>query len=222
MRTIKSYGALTIHVANSQTKGIGQYGREWISQPGKGIYLSLRNTLTIKNEKNILSIAQLGAITMAHVLNELNMKVQLKWPNDLYFNDKKLGGIIVEVVESKNHVCEYILGLGVNLSAPNVLDHAIGINDINNIEKDSKHLIQAFVNQWDDFVHIFSSSGLSSFQALWQKYDYLSSKVVTIKLHDKETIGQSDGINEFGEFKLVTLKGRSLLFDHQASIINIT
>ena len=77
MRTIKSYGALTIHVANSQTKGIGQYGREWISQPGKGIYLSLRNTLTIKNEKNILSIAQLGAITMAHVLNELNMKVQL-------------------------------------------------------------------------------------------------------------------------------------------------
>ena len=48
MQTIKGTSSPALHIAKSQTKGIGQYGRTWVSQPEKGIYLSLRNHVTMR------------------------------------------------------------------------------------------------------------------------------------------------------------------------------
>ena len=99
MQTIKGASLPALHIAKSQTKGIGQYGRSWVSQPEKGIYLSLSNQVKISDEKYLLGMAQLGALVMAETLKIFDVTALLKWPNDLYQNGKKLGGVIVELVD---------------------------------------------------------------------------------------------------------------------------
>lgn len=221
MQTIKGALSPALHIAKSQTKGIGQYGRSWVSQPEKGIYLSLRNQVTMSDEKHLLGMAQLGALVMAETLKTFDVTALLKWPNDLFLNGKKLGGVIVELVEFSNRQCEYILGLGLNLDAPSSVEHAIGLNELSAKKINSDDLIKAFVDRWDSAIDIFATDGMSPFQSVWQSCDYLSDKVVTIGSSDHVFVGQSKGINEIGELIFVTDQGERLLFNHQASIINI-
>ena len=221
MQTIKGTSSPALHIAKSQTKGIGQYGRTWVSQPEKGIYLSLRNHVTMSDEKNLLGMAQLGALVMAETLKTFDIMALLKWPNDLFLNDKKLGGVIVELVEFSNKQCEYILGLGLNLDAPSSVEHAIGLNELSARKINTDDLIKAFVDRWDSAVVMFAKDGLAPFQSLWQSCDYLSDKVVAIKSDKQVVVGQSKGINVLGELILETDQGERLSFNHQASIINI-
>ena len=221
MRTIKSSNKPAIHIAKSQTKGIGQYGREWLSQPEKGIYFSLRNELVLNDDQYLLAMAQLGAVTMAMVLNDMGIDVTLKWPNDIFFGQKKLAGIIVEVIYFKQKHCEYILGIGLNLEAPSSISSAIGLNEISKQNIHPNVLIEAFVRLWDNHVTIFSTSGLTDFYTFWCQHDYLANKVLTVISEGVETVGFSHGIDALGRLKLTDKKGVDLLFSHQASIINI-
>ena len=220
MKTIKSASKPAVHIAKSQTKGIGQYGREWLSQPGKGIYLSLKNELLLKDDRYLLGMAQLGAITMAIVLANMGLDVKLKWPNDIYIKKKKLAGVIVEIINFKNHYCEYILGIGINLDAPFSINSAIGLNDVADEAIDGNKIISAFVKSWDEHTEQLAMSGLKQFQIFWQKHDYLVNKVIKVVSDGIETVGVSQGIDQLGQLKLTDKHGAELLFGHQASIIN--
>ena len=221
MRTIKSANKPAIHIAKSQTKGIGQYGREWLSQPEKGIYFSLRNELVLNDDQYLMAMAQLGALTMAMVLNDMGIEVGLKWPNDIYLGQKKLAGVIVEVVHFKQKHCEYILGIGLNLRAPSSISNAIGLNEVSKNIIHPDELIEAFVERWDKHVSIFSTSGLTAFHTFWCQHDYLKNKVLTVINEGVKIVGISNGIDALGQLKLADKKGVDLLFGHQASIINI-
>lgn len=221
MQTIKGAVSPALHIAKSQTRGIGQYGRSWVSQPEKGIYLSLRNQVKISDEKHLLGMAQLGALVMSETLKAFDVTALLKWPNDLYQNGKKLGGVIVELVDFNDGQCEYILGLGLNLDAPKSIENAIGLNELSGRKINTNDLIKAFVDHWDSAINIFSINGLSPFQSVWQSCDYLSDKVITIESSNHIVVGQSKGINALGELIFETEQGKHLLFNHQASIIKI-
>ncbi|MBR3767698.1 MAG: biotin--[Clostridia bacterium] len=99
--------------ARSQTGGRGRLGRYFFSPEG-GLYFSVSFPL-IGDEKNIPFITLLAGLATAEALEELTgVKTQLKWPNDIYFNGKKLGGILCELVSGKQLTA--IVGIGINLT----------------------------------------------------------------------------------------------------------
>ncbi len=84
----------TVAIAQSQSSGKGQRGRFWQSDPG-GLYLSL----ALEPDWPVTHSAQLTCISawgIATAFNNLGLPIQIKWPNDLYFQGKKLGGILTE------------------------------------------------------------------------------------------------------------------------------
>ncbi|MEL6263432.1 MAG: biotin--[acetyl-CoA-carboxylase] ligase [Cyanobacteria bacterium J06626_6] len=88
------YAAGTVAIARKQTAGRGQHGRTWQSDPG-GLYLSL----AIAPDWPASSSAQLTCLSawgIATAFNNLGIPLQVKWPNDLFFKGKKLGGILTE------------------------------------------------------------------------------------------------------------------------------
>lgn len=90
----KGYGAGTVAIAYQQSAGRGQRGRSWQSLAG-GLYLSL----AIEPDWPVACAAQLTCISawgIATALNNLGIPVRVKWPNDLFFEGKKLGGILTE------------------------------------------------------------------------------------------------------------------------------
>lgn len=104
-------------VAAEQTAGRGRRGRHWVSQPGDSLTLSIGVPLHPADWSG-LSLA-----VGASIATSLAPAVQLKWPNDLWWNGRKLGGILVETA-SQGDLRYAVIGVGLNLQTP-TLDPAL-------------------------------------------------------------------------------------------------
>lgn len=100
--------------AGRQTGGKSRLGKGFFSPEG-GLYFSLSLPLE-GNEKNIPFITLLSGLAVSRAIEEITgVKTQIRWPNDIYLNGKKLGGILCELVCGKQFTA--IVGMGLNLSA---------------------------------------------------------------------------------------------------------
>ncbi len=112
-------GALhgSVILAEEQTKGRGRFGRSFYSPKGTGLYMSLILRPTIELKQSV-HVTMYIAVLICRVLERFtNQRLQIKWVNDIYLGDKKIGGILTEAVtdvESKQ-VQYMILGIGLNI-----------------------------------------------------------------------------------------------------------
>ncbi len=120
-------GSGTVAIAQQQSCGRGQRGRSWQSEPG-GLYLSL----ALEPDWPITHSAQLTCMSawgIATAFNNLGLPIRIKWPNDLFFEGKKLGGILTETklaqstaerstsktqLNSPTHIKQAVIGVGIN------------------------------------------------------------------------------------------------------------
>jgi BirA family biotin operon repressor/biotin-[acetyl-CoA-carboxylase] ligase len=103
-------------VAEQQSAGKGQWGREWISEKG-GLYLSLALNLDLEvNKSSHLILATAWGI--AHHLNSQDIPVKIKWPNDLVLLGRKLGGIKIETRIQGEKIPQAVIGVGINWANP--------------------------------------------------------------------------------------------------------
>ncbi len=95
-------------LAESQTQGRGQFGREWVSDPGN-LYVTLRLPDSAQTLDSLLSLAV--ALSVAGVLEDLHIPARIKWPNDIMVGYAKVGGILIEHKESG-----IMAGIGLNIA----------------------------------------------------------------------------------------------------------
>jgi BirA family biotin operon repressor/biotin-[acetyl-CoA-carboxylase] ligase len=107
-------GALCL--TESQTQGRGRLGRSWFSAPGKGLCFSLILRPKITSAQ-LAGMTILTAVSMAQAIyNVTEIKVLIKWPNDLVFEGRKLAGILAEVNGEADLINYLIIGLGMNVN----------------------------------------------------------------------------------------------------------
>ncbi|MFW6043646.1 MAG: biotin--[acetyl-CoA-carboxylase] ligase [Marinilabiliaceae bacterium] len=106
----------SVVITNRQTAGRGQPGNAWISNPGKNLTFSMifYPEMVPASEQFILSKAVTVAIT--DVLGEMIPEVSIKWPNDIYHQDRKLGGILIENTLNGPNISQSIAGIGLNIN----------------------------------------------------------------------------------------------------------
>jgi len=106
----------TIVLAEEQSAGRGRMDREWISPPGKNILISLLLKPSIPVER-FFTLSLALAVSVSNAIKRMTgLSAMIKWPNDIYLNNKKLGGILTEF-KVKGLTTEYvILGLGLNVN----------------------------------------------------------------------------------------------------------
>ena len=103
-----------IFVAEKQTKGRGRHGKKWSSPNSDNIYMTI---CTIQNTLQISPISLISGLVCKIAIDKLIKKpsIMLKWPNDILFNEKKIGGILVETEINKENI-KTIIGIGINLN----------------------------------------------------------------------------------------------------------
>jgi BirA family biotin operon repressor/biotin-[acetyl-CoA-carboxylase] ligase len=118
---------ITFVTADQQTAGRGRFNRKWISPAGMNLYTSICFFLKPDPNKKIFlnNISQILAVSVVEVLKELNFDAKLKWPNDIFLNHKKLGGILSETTQIDDCIC-FIAGLGLNVNMPYELLENVG------------------------------------------------------------------------------------------------
>ncbi len=107
----------TVYLAKHQTRGKGRQERSWISEPGKNILMSVvLNTAGHKNEEapDLNRLIALGCFDLFHPYS--GNETSIKWPNDIYWRDRKAGGILIENIWRGNHWSWSIIGIGLNIN----------------------------------------------------------------------------------------------------------
>lgn len=111
-------------VAHSQTAGRGQRGNSWEAAPGKNLTFSylLRPHDVVAHEQFILS--QAVALAVVDVLSRYAGGFSVKWPNDIYYCDKKIAGILIEHNLTGSHISRTIVGIGLNINQASFVSDA--------------------------------------------------------------------------------------------------
>ncbi len=105
----------TVVLADQQMAGRGRLGRSFQSKGGLGVYLSILWRLQLPPE-NLMVLPALGAVAACRAVNRVcGLLPQIKWPNDLVWQGKKLGGILTELVTDGSGSMAVIMGIGINV-----------------------------------------------------------------------------------------------------------
>lgn len=205
--------------AEYQTEGRGRRGRQWVSPFGRNIYLSLRYHYQ-SGPAVIAGLSLAVGVAVIRALNSLNIHdAGLKWPNDIYWQQKKLGGILIEVGGEAEGPCHAVVGLGLNGFLPQHLTQMIDqpCTDLYSIVGDKaftlrNRLAAELLNQLIPVLHDFDATGLSPFIEEWRQYDCLQGKTATLYQGKQQHQGVLEGIDEHGQLLLRKSDGKRQTF----------
>jgi BirA family biotin operon repressor/biotin-[acetyl-CoA-carboxylase] ligase len=183
MTEIKKYiGSKNIcMIADEQTSGVGRRGNEWISPKGN-IYISflIKYNLSIQNH---FLFSAFTANSITEFLNRyINENINIKWPNDITINGKKIAGIMTEIVQ-KNNIQYIIIGAGINIfTSPKITDYqTCSLKDFNVNLKYENALIDLIYSYFTEYEMIINKNYNQILNKFKDRMIQLGSKI-TIQL----------------------------------------
>ncbi len=196
----------TVVMADSQESGKGRLGKSWISEKGKGLYCSL--ILQPKLERNEIAKTTLVAgLAVAKYLEDIMRRepVELKWPNDIYFQGRKIAGILTESQFIPEKRAVIVIGVGINVNYENK-DLRVGLNNpatsikiINGSQLKPESLVEPLCWSIIEYVKRFETEGFAKLREEWRQRDFLLGKMVEmINVKKKIVKGRALGIDEDG------------------------
>ena len=210
--------------AETQTAGRGRLGRVWVSPPKSNIYLSLGWRTGLEPlELAGLSLAA-GCAIGEGLERNLGLKMQLKWPNDLYLGGKKCGGVLIDLVQSSNQDWTIVVGVGLNVAMPNS-----GGNDIDQPWTDlgSHSAVPLTRNEVGGqllgaLVPLLSSwqvGAFSQWRESWSRRDLMAGHQITVQQGNHSISGRADGVDHSGALRVVTNEGLTVVQSGEASML---
>jgi len=214
---------ISVCFAEFQTAGRGRRGRQWVSPFASNIYLSLR--LSISSGLGAvegLSLAVGVAVTRA--LTELGVTdVRLKWPNDVLWSGRKLGGILIEVVGDTSGVCHLVVGLGLNLKTEKSMEHAIDqpwvALDAILPNAPSRNLVAAcLLNQLVPILSGYETQGFDRYKFEWEALNAHANQAVDVFMGSVQASGIVRGVTASGALLVETDKGVEVFHGGEVSL----
>ena len=193
-------------VAEYQQAGRGRRGRKWFSPFGANLYLSMYWRLE-QGPAAAVGLSLVIGIVIAEVLQSLGAdKVRVKWPNDLYLQDRKLSGILVELTGKTGDAAQIVSGAGINLAMRHVESDVVNQGWISlqeaGVSIDRNTLAARLIKELRAGLQLFEQDGLAPYLTRWGKLDNFLNRPVKLIIGDKEIFGISRGIDTQGALLL--------------------
>ena len=130
----------------------------------------------------------------------------MKWPNDLYLNDRKLAGILVELTGKTGDAAQIVIGAGINLAMRRIEEDIVNQGWINlqeaGIKIDRNTLAVRLIRELRSALALFELEGLTPYLSRWERLDNFIHRPVKLIIGDKEIFGISRGIGPQGALLL--------------------
>ncbi|RDL12968.1 bifunctional biotin--[acetyl-CoA-carboxylase] ligase/biotin operon repressor BirA [Serratia fonticola] len=193
-------------IAEYQQAGRGRRGRQWVSPFGANLYLSMFWRLE-QGPAAAMGLSLVIGIVMAEVLQRLGAEqVRVKWPNDLYLNDRKLAGILVELTGKTGDAAQLVLGAGINMAMRETNASQIDQRWINlqeaGITIDRNELAATLLNELRNSLRQFEIDGLAPFISRWRQLDNFIDRPVKLLIGEQQIFGIARGIDQQGALLL--------------------
>ncbi len=132
-------------ITNNQIAGRGQPGNKWVTQTGKNLTFSLVLYPNMIKASEQFIISKTISLAIIDVLTLFHVEATIKWPNDIYVGNLKLGGILIENTISGSAIDQCIIGIGLNINQetfPEYLPNPVSIKNITGRDTDLLSLFQ--------------------------------------------------------------------------------
>jgi len=209
-------GELAVCLAEYQTAGRGRRGRRWLAPLGAGLCLSAGWRFEgAPRDLSALTLA-VGVVARRALADAAGLDVALKWPNDLAVDERKLGGILLELAAEAQGRCYVVAGIGINVALPpeslGVLsDWPRGAIDLKTAMRDEpppRALIAArLVDGLADLFASYGETGFAPYRAEWRAADYLNGRRVKLDDPNAPASGTARGIDADGALLIETASG---------------
>jgi BirA family transcriptional regulator, biotin operon repressor / biotin---[acetyl-CoA-carboxylase] ligase len=208
-------GTSEVLLAEVQSAGRGRRGRTWIAAPGGAICLSLSWTFPAVPE-DLGALGLVIGVCVLRALKELNLQgLQLKWPNDLLVQGKKLGGVLIELRAETAGPAFVVIGIGLNVALGEHALQEIAASGIPATDLQRAGLAgagrnavaAAVIGQCVAGLLEFEQGSLKPFIGDWRQADALEGKAVNVSGADGVASGMARGIDVHGALLLETRAG---------------
>jgi len=189
-------------IAEYQQAGRGRRGRQWFSPFGANLYMSIYWRLE-QGPAAAMGLSLVIGIVIAETLQQLGAQdVRVKWPNDLYLQDRKLAGILVELTGKTGDAAQIVMGAGINLAMRGAEAAQINQGWINlqeaGIAIDRNDLAAKLINSLREALPLFERDGLAPFTERWKALDNFFNRPVKLLIGEREIHGIARGIDKQG------------------------
>jgi BirA family biotin operon repressor/biotin-[acetyl-CoA-carboxylase] ligase len=151
-----AHGAVV--VADEQTAGQGRHGHQWHSEPNTGLYASVVLRLELRADSLPVLTLALGLATADAIAETTGLTCDLRWPNDVMLDGKKVAGILVQLLDSAA-----IAGIGINVNhsafPPGIAEEATSLRIVSNRLHSREHLLIALVGAVDRYCAALAAEG---------------------------------------------------------------
>lgn len=192
-----------IVLAEYQERGRGRRGNEWLGSYAGGIFLSLGWSFSeTPNHLGLLSL-YIGNLVIAALEQTGINDLQLKWPNDIYFSEQKLAGILIEMRGEAGGAYEVVIGIGINYEVANKENINIpqawtDIASITETKPSRNNVVAVLIENLIRGMRLFSSKSAEEILSSWEQHDYLLDRLVDIKQGEITHSGKVIGIDSTG------------------------
>lgn len=196
-------------LAERQSRGRGRRGRQWQSPLGANIYLSLALPFPFGGSA-LEGLSLVVGLAVAEAIDGLAGRelVQLKWPNDLWIRERKVGGILIELAGDLDSACMAIVGVGLNLAPLSEAEMAVIEQPVTDLraelgETPGRNLLVAtLLEHLLRFSERFARDGFPVFASAWQARNALAGREVVVALGDRQVQGVCEGVSGRGALLL--------------------
>lgn len=202
----------SVCLAEYQAKGRGRRGREWVSPFGSNLYLSMFWRLDA-GMAAAMGLSLVVGVAIVEALQQQGIEgIKLKWPNDLYFQDRKLAGILVEMSGQAGGAANLVIGMGMNLkmqqNTSEITQPWVSLSEVlEEKELDRNQLAISMINTLQIALEDYEAKGMSGFVERWNRLDNFLGRKVKLIMGTREVVGVERGINEQGAVLLETETG---------------
>lgn len=177
----------TVIIADEQIKGKGRMNRDWLSAKNKGIWMSVILKPSIPPHL-APQLTLLTATVLADVIYKSTlMKPQIKWPNDILLNGKKVAGILTEMQAEQDQIQYVVIGIGINTlhelhDLPKDLRNKMtSIKLSTDTVLDSNTFLQSLFTIFESTYSEYIDKGFSEIKLKWESYGFKVGKPISIK-----------------------------------------
>ena len=198
-----------ICITEMQGAGRGRRGREWLSPPAGNFYGSV-GWIFNDGFSVIEGLSLAVGVAIIKAMESVGASdLELKWPNDVLHQGKKIAGILIEMTGEVGGACQVVVGVGVNLQLPEVIKQQITqpVTDLYSIcghAVDRQIITAEIISEIISLLSDYDKTGFSKWQNEWLRYDAFKNKPILITGMQDPLHGIARGVDEHGNLLLET------------------
>jgi len=204
----RGFGEGIVIIADHQTEGRGRFGKKWHSPPGTGAWMSVILN-PVGNKNSLININYICALSVVEAIyNLIYVKGEIKWPNDILINKKKVGGILSELVKFEDKKEFIIAGIGININQSyedfpsDLREIAISLKIISGIELEREKIIINILQLLEKYYLLSFENRTDFIFKEWLKWCTTIGKKIRIATSEKYFEGVAESIKPDGKLLL--------------------